>query len=805
MSDNSAKPDSFHNPITQSFIWLSGASSEELERCPRAEQRKYAAFGATVLVPCVFGLITGAYAVSTLTDNVTVITVVALVWSGIILAVDRAMLSTYRAHQPFRSKIVQLTLRLFIAVLMGLTISHPLTLLVFRDTIGSIIEKGREADIAAARVKFDEEKKTAEARITTVNADIAAARKRWDESFDAKFLNEPAAAAEKKESTAPEADPQVAMQNKITAAQAPIMAQIALVDKDISDTEAQRKSLQAEIDHWQEQFEKEISGKRSGMTGIGPRAQGIQNDQLAPRRAESQRLGSLLDARTRERNDLRAQATRVAQTITAEEAAKASEVATTQRTAQAKMSALRAQIAEQQAGQFVAQQTEARASLKQQLDALVAQEKLLRDELTRLVEQGAERLNAIRTEPRRDILKQTLALHELFEEGAEGGSFALSAYIVLTLLFMLVDTIPIIIKFFSKPGPYDDLVMQQDEASKSVRSSIQWALIHKFQDEQKTFFGRLQKERTLIAETRKAGHEEDARQREEVLNKLVKEFYASQSAAVSKHALEEQARNERAQAVHRAELRRIADEERKELKKIDTELRKIADEERKASLDRRTAEVAGFAEHVSRERAAIKKARDEGHEMDAKHREDALADWVRRFYAGEDMEKHNHSKPNGKPVDSSVSKLRDDHHENGSSTRLNGHDPAANGNGTTPSLVEPGEAGSDRSPATESQAKPVLAAADDATALGLVRAGQHAEEPTPRAPIITKGTFRDWVPFTPPLEEEETPVADTPQVVIREKVEARAGEILEGLHSPDFLSRFGLGTESTQPEIDTPA
>lgn len=682
MSDARPKRDSFHNPITQAFIWLSGASSEELERCPRAEQRKYAAFGATVLVPCVFGLITGAYAVSTLTDNVTVITAVALVWSGIILAVDRAMLSTYRAHQPFRSKVVQLTLRLFIAVLMGLTISHPLTLLVFRDTIGSIIEKSREADIAAARVKFDEEKKTAEARITTINADIASARKRWDESFDAKFLNEPAAPVEKKENTAPEADPQVAMQNKITAAQAPIMAQIALVDKDISDTEAQRKSLQSEIDHWQEEFEKEISGKRSGMTGIGPRAQGIQNDQLAPRRAESQRLASLLDARTRERNDLRSQATRVAQTITAEEAAKASEVATTQRNSQAKMSALRAQIAEQQAGQFVAQQTEVRASLKQQLDALVAQEKLLRDELTHLVDQGAERINAIRTEPRRDILKQTLALHELFEEGAEGGTFALSAYIVLTLLFMLVDTIPIIIKFFSKPGPYDDLVMQQDEASKRVRSSIQWALVHKFQDEQKTFFGRLQRERALIAETRKAGHEEDARQREAVLDELVRAFYANQSNAVRRHALEEQAWNE---AAHRAELQRIDDEQRK------------------ASLERRTAEVTGFAEHVSRERAAIKKALDKGHKEDAKHREEALAEWVRRFYAGEDHEKHDFSKPNGKPVNGSTSKLLAGHDEHGVPS-LNGHHPAGNGNGASALRAETFQVTSDAPTAGETAA-----------------------------------------------------------------------------------------------------
>jgi hypothetical protein len=40
--------------------------------------------------------------------------------------------------------------------------------------------------------------------------------------------------------------------------------------------------------------------------------------------------------------------------------------------------------------------------------------------------------------------------------------FALVAYLVLTLLFMLVDTIPLVVKFFSKPGPYDTLLDREE-------------------------------------------------------------------------------------------------------------------------------------------------------------------------------------------------------------------------------------------------------------------------------------------------------------------------------------------------------
>ena len=82
------------------FFWLSGAGTETLEQCPNWEQRKYVAFGATVLVPCAFAFIACAYALSTLTHNNWVIYPVAAVWSLIIMTIDRALLASYR---PFLS------------------------------------------------------------------------------------------------------------------------------------------------------------------------------------------------------------------------------------------------------------------------------------------------------------------------------------------------------------------------------------------------------------------------------------------------------------------------------------------------------------------------------------------------------------------------------------------------------------------------------------------------------------------------------------------------------------------------------
>src|SRR5262249_49162863 len=137
--------------LTRVFIWLSGASEEGLRKCPTWERRKYVAFGATVLVPSTFALMSSSYAISTLTRSPFIIVPVALVWAFIILTIDRALLATYRSYQPTGRKIGQFSLRVIVAALMGLTISHPLTLLLFKDTIASVIEKDREAEMDSVR------------------------------------------------------------------------------------------------------------------------------------------------------------------------------------------------------------------------------------------------------------------------------------------------------------------------------------------------------------------------------------------------------------------------------------------------------------------------------------------------------------------------------------------------------------------------------------------------------------------------------------------------------------------------------
>ncbi len=439
------------------FFWLSGAGTQTLEQCPPWEQRKYVAFGATVLVPCAFAFIACAYALSTITDKPGVIYPVAAVWAFIILTIDRALLAGYRAYISVFRKLSQFSLRVVVAILMGITIAHPLVLLLFRDTISSVIEKDRSVEIEAARATFEEQKKKVRGEVAALEAGIAEQRERWKESFQAKFILQ-----EKEDADAAipglSANQQAELKEAIEEATAPFQERLAVIDGQVAELTPQFAKLQAELGFWQTEFERELDGQRSGLKGEGPRARSIRDDQLVPRREESKRIGGLLEHLTAEKATLQTQVREAEATTISLFEDKLAEIAKANEAEAERVAALKRKVEEDQAGQFVSQQNALRETIKLQLDNRLLELRRVQEELAALTTEEAERLSSLRAEPRRDILTQTLALHALFKAGDQGGRFAFYTYVVLTLLFMLVDTIPLIIKFFTKPGPYDTLV-----------------------------------------------------------------------------------------------------------------------------------------------------------------------------------------------------------------------------------------------------------------------------------------------------------------------------------------------------------
>lgn len=445
-------------PIKQLFFWLSGAGADTLEQCPGWEQRKYVAFGATVLVPTVFAFIACAYALSTLTDDWRIILPVATAWGLIIMTIDRALLSIYRSYQRFHRKVGQFFLRIVVAALMGITISHPLTLLLFNDTIASVIEEDRQEEIEEVRVAANTDKATVEEKITGLETQVAEQRQKFEETFSAQFLVEDESAGLTDPTAELDEELRTQMEARIETDTAAYVAKIDAVDTEFSELQGKYAALQVELDHWQTEFEREVNGQRSGIKGLGPRAKSIQQDQLAWRRDEAKRMAEALEYLTEQRNDYAQRVKDEEATIKAEFVGIAAAKADRMKEERDRVAALKQQVQQSQAEQFVEQQNTIRATITAQIDTRLSELDRLQGELAAIGDQEQERIDAIAAESRKDILTQTLALHRLFEEGAEGGKFALIAYLVLAGLFMLIDTIPLVVKFFSQPGPYDALV-----------------------------------------------------------------------------------------------------------------------------------------------------------------------------------------------------------------------------------------------------------------------------------------------------------------------------------------------------------
>jgi uncharacterized membrane protein len=446
--------------IKHLFFWLSGAGTETLEACPNWEQRKYVAFGATVLVPCLFAFVACAYALSTLTSNYFIIFPVALVWSFIILTIDRALIVSFRPYQSFLRKLGQFTVRICVALLMGVTIAHPLVLLLFRDTISSVIEKDRQAEATQIRDQYTGEKSVAEQKIADVEKAIADLRERWNQTFQTSFIVQ--AAVDKPPIAGLTADQQAELKTAIDEATAPARDRLAVDEKQTADLTPTYTKLQSELAFWQSEFERELNGQRSGIVGLGPRAHSIQDDQIPWRRAEVARIGGLLEHLSAETATLQSQARKAEADAISGYQAKLGDIALKQKNEAARVTALRQKVEADEAGTFVGQQNQLRSTLKDQIDARIGDLKLAQAEVAQLAAGEQSRLASLAAEPRRDLLTQSLALNRLFKAGDQGGQFALTTYIILVLLFMLVDTIPLMIKFVCKPGPYDTL-LDRDE------------------------------------------------------------------------------------------------------------------------------------------------------------------------------------------------------------------------------------------------------------------------------------------------------------------------------------------------------
>ena len=119
------------------FVWFAGSDTDILVRCGQSERIKHAGYGGLVLVPAILGVISMAYAMSTLTPSVYTYIGAGLTWGFIVFLFDRFIVSTFRKSPSLWKDILSLVflVRIVFAVGIGIIVSHPLVLLVFNDSL----------------------------------------------------------------------------------------------------------------------------------------------------------------------------------------------------------------------------------------------------------------------------------------------------------------------------------------------------------------------------------------------------------------------------------------------------------------------------------------------------------------------------------------------------------------------------------------------------------------------------------------------------------------------------------------------
>ncbi|RYG01747.1 MAG: DUF4407 domain-containing protein [Chitinophagaceae bacterium] len=119
-----------------SFLWWCAGTHQKLLKALPSEHTKYSGLGGVVLATFVLASISSGYAVYSVFGNIGWAMLFGIIWGLIIFNFDRFLVSTMRKYGVSKRKQIWMTVpRVFLALLIGLTISRPLELKIFEKEI----------------------------------------------------------------------------------------------------------------------------------------------------------------------------------------------------------------------------------------------------------------------------------------------------------------------------------------------------------------------------------------------------------------------------------------------------------------------------------------------------------------------------------------------------------------------------------------------------------------------------------------------------------------------------------------------
>jgi Mg2+ and Co2+ transporter CorA len=126
--------------MLKKFFWMcSGADTDLLEKCSKAEQIKFAGIGGTVFFTAVMASIAASYALFTVFDNLLTAIIFGLIWGLLIFNLDRFIVSTIKKNDNKWKELAQAVPRILLAIIIAVVISKPLELKLFEKEVDRVL------------------------------------------------------------------------------------------------------------------------------------------------------------------------------------------------------------------------------------------------------------------------------------------------------------------------------------------------------------------------------------------------------------------------------------------------------------------------------------------------------------------------------------------------------------------------------------------------------------------------------------------------------------------------------------------
>ena len=139
--------------ISRFFLFCSGVSKEIILKCPTFEVTKYTTIGVTIFFTTILAFISSFYALSLISENVSLIFLGAIFWALIIFNLDRYIVMSLRPTESLFKNFILASPRILIAVILAVVISKPIEIKLFENEIENFHYSYKSQNIKALENK----------------------------------------------------------------------------------------------------------------------------------------------------------------------------------------------------------------------------------------------------------------------------------------------------------------------------------------------------------------------------------------------------------------------------------------------------------------------------------------------------------------------------------------------------------------------------------------------------------------------------------------------------------------------------